>query len=250
VGLRERFRTARGVARSLCIYYGSRRHGAAMDRLYAGFVKPGDLVFDAGAHVGDRIAAFRRLGARVVAIEPQPALVRILKLLYGRDSAVVIEPVALGEAAGTVELKLNIDNPTVSTASDDFVAAAQGAPGWHGQAWTGRAMVAMTTLDAMVARHGQPAFVKIDVEGFEAQVLAGLTRPVAALSFEFTTIQRAVALAALDRCVALGLTSFDAALGESQTLVHGAWQTADAIRAWLSDLPDTANSGDIYAVQR
>jgi FkbM family methyltransferase len=221
-----------------------------MDRLYAGFVKPGDLVFDAGAHVGDRIAAFRRLGARVVAIEPQPALVRILKLLYGRDSAVVIEPVALGEAAGTVELKLNIDNPTVSTASDDFVAAAQGAPGWHGQAWTGRAMVAMTTLDAMVARHGQPAFVKIDVEGFEAQVLAGLTRPVAALSFEFTTIQRAVALAALDRCVALGLTSFDAALGESQTLVHGAWQTADAIRAWLSDLPDTANSGDIYAVQR
>jgi FkbM family methyltransferase len=250
VGLRERFRTARGVARSLCIYYGSRRHGAAMDRLYAGFVKPGDLVFDAGAHVGDRIAAFRRLGARVVAIEPQPALVRILKLLYGRDSAVVIEPVALGEAAGTVELKLNIDNPTVSTASDDFVAAAQGAPGWHGQAWTGRAMVAMTTLDAMVARHGQPAFVKIDVEGFEAQVLAGLTRPVAALSFEFTTIQRAVALAALDRCVALGLTGFDAALGESQTLVHGAWQSADAIRHWLSNLPDTANSGDIYAVQR
>jgi FkbM family methyltransferase len=185
----------------------------------------------------------------VVAIEPQPALVRTLKLLYGRDSAVVIEPVALGEVAGTVELKLNIDNPTVSTASDDFVAAAQGAPGWHGQAWSGRATVAMTTLDAMVARHGQPAFVKIDVEGFEAQVLAGLTVPVAALSFEFTTIQRAVALAALDRCVALGLTGFDAALGESQTLVHGAWQTADAIRHWLSDLPDTANSGDIYAVR-
>ena len=45
----------------------------------AQFVRPGDLVFDVGAHVGDRIAAFRRLGARVVAVEPQPALVRTLQ---------------------------------------------------------------------------------------------------------------------------------------------------------------------------
>ena len=250
MALLESLRTARGVARSLLIYYGNRRHGAAMDRLYARFVKPGDLVFDAGAHVGDRVAAFRRLKARVVAIEPQPALVRTLKLLYGRDSAVAIEPVALGEAAGTVELKLNIDNPTVSTASDDFVAAARGAPGWDDQAWSKRVTVPLTTLDALIARHGEPGFIKIDVEGFEAQALAGLTRPVAALSFEFTTIQRAVALAALDRCVALGFTGFDAALGESQTLVHDAWRSADAIRRWLTGLPDEANSGDIYAVRR
>ena len=246
----EALRTARGVARSLLIYYGNRRHGAAMDRLYAQFVKPGDLVFDAGAHVGDRVAAFRRLDARVVAIEPQPALVRTLRLLYGRDGAVVIEPAALGERAGTVELKLNIDNPTVSTASDEFVAAAHGAPGWDGQAWGKRVSVPMTTLDALIGRHGTPSFIKIDVEGFEAQALAGLTRPVAALSFEFTIIQRGVAHAALDRCVALGFSGFDAALGESQTLVHGAWQPADAIRRWLDGLPNAANSGDIYAVRQ
>ena len=79
----ESLRTARGVLRSLRIYYGDRAASAAMDRLYGGFVKRGDLVFDIGAHVGDRIAAFRRLGARVVAAEPQPALVKMLKLLYG-----------------------------------------------------------------------------------------------------------------------------------------------------------------------
>jgi FkbM family methyltransferase len=248
--LLDSLRTARGVARSLLIYYGNRRHGPAMDRLYANFVKPGDLVFDAGAHVGDRVAAFRRLGARVVAIEPQPALVRTLRLLYGRDDGVVIEPVALGAAPGTVELRLNIDNPTVSTASEEFVAAAHGAPGWHDQAWTRRISVPLTTLDALVARHGEPRFIKIDVEGFEAQALAGLTRPVDALSFEFTTIQRAVAHAALDRCVALGFSGFDAALGESQTLVHGAWRSVDDIRAWLDSLPTEANSGDVYAVRR
>jgi FkbM family methyltransferase len=249
VALIESLRTAHGVARSLFIYYGNRGRGAAMDRLYARFVQPGDLVFDAGAHVGDRVAAFRRLGARVVAIEPQPALVRTLKILYGRDDRVIIEAVALGAAAGTVELRLNIDNPTVSTASDEFVAAARGAPGWDDQVWARRIAVPMTTLDAVIARHGVPSFIKIDVEGFEAQALAGLTRPVPALSFEFTTIQRAVALAALDRCVALGYCGFDAALGESQTLVHAAWQSADAIRSWLIALPDTANSGDIYAVR-
>src|SRR5262249_38120240 len=150
------------------------------------FVRPGDLVFDIGAHVGDRIAAFRRLGARVIAVEPQSALVGVLRLMYGRDTMVAIEPVAVGRAIGTTELMINIDNPTVSTASPDFVRAASGAIGWEGQAWTRRVTVPLTTLDALIERHGVPAFVKIDVEGFEAEALAGLTRPVAALSFEFT----------------------------------------------------------------
>ena len=244
----QSLRTARGVARSLRIYYGDRQRRAAMDKLYGHFIKPGDLVFDIGSHVGDRIAAFRRLGARVVAVEPQPALVCTLKLLYGRDGAVAIEPVAVGRSAGTIELKLNVDNPTVSTASADFVRAADGARGWEGQAWTRTIDVSVTTLDDLIARHGVPAFIKIDVEGFEAEALAGLTRPVAALSFEFTTIQRDVALACVERCAALGYTRFDAALGESQALVHGRSVTAQEIGRWLMTLPDDANSGDVYAM--
>src|SRR5262249_13322986 len=124
-------RTTRGVVRSLRIYYGNRQRREAMERLYRRFVKPDDLVFDIGAHVGDRVAAFRRLGARVVAVEPQPALRKTLTLLHGRDRAVFIETVALGRTEGSVELKLNIDNPTVSTASADFIRAAADAPGWE-----------------------------------------------------------------------------------------------------------------------
>jgi FkbM family methyltransferase len=239
--------TARGVVRSLRIYYGNRQRRDAMERLYGRFIKPGDLVFDIGAHVGDRVAAFRRLGARVVAVEPQPALRTTLKLLHRRDRAVTIEPVALGRSVGTIDLRLNLDNPTVATASPDFIRAAAGAAGWEGQAWTRTLAVPMTTLDALIARHGVPAFIKIDVEGFEAEVLAGLSRPVAALSFEFTTIQRGIATAAIDRCVALGYASFNAVLGESQTLVHEDWMTAAQIAQWLTALPHAANSGDVYA---
>jgi FkbM family methyltransferase len=241
------WRTARGVVRSLRIYYGNRQRRDAMERLYGRFIKPGDLVFDIGAHVGDRVAAFRRLGARVVAVEPQPALRMTLKLLHGRDRAVTIEPVALGRSVGTIELRLNLDNPTVATASPDFIRAAAGAAGWEGQAWTRTLAVPMTTLDVLIARHGVPAFIKIDVEGFEAEVLAGLSRPVVALSFEFTTIQRSIATAAIDRCVALGYASFNAALGESQTLAHEDWVTAAQIAQWLTALPHAANSGDVYA---
>jgi FkbM family methyltransferase len=243
----DRWRTLRGVARSLRLYYGDRQRRADMERLYRRFVTPGDLVFDVGAHVGDRVAAFRRLGARVVAVEPQPALRTTLQWLHGRDRAVTIEPLALGRADGTVELNLNLDNPTVSTASPGFIRAAAGAPGWEGQAWTTTMTVPITTLDALIARHGRPAFIKIDVEGFEAEVLAGLSRPVAALSFEFTTIQREVAQAAIDRCAALGYASFNAALGENQTLMHEAWLDGPQIAQWLAALPDAANSGDVYA---
>jgi FkbM family methyltransferase len=245
----ERFRALKGLLASLRTYHGRREHRDGLDRLYARFVQRGDLVFDIGAHVGDRVGAFRRLGARVVAVEPQPQLVRVLSVLYGRDRAVTIEPVVIGRTDGYAELMINHANPTVSTASPDFVAAAAGAPGWEKEIWTERLRLPMTTLDALIAKHGTPAFIKIDVEGFEAEALAGLSTPVAALSFEFTTIQRDVALMALSFCSGLGYERFDASLGESHRLMHGGWQSAARMQEWIVGLPHAANSGDIYAVR-
>jgi FkbM family methyltransferase len=245
----ERLRSARGILRSLRIYYGDRARNAAMEALYAKFIKPGDLVFDIGAHVGDRIRAFRRLGARVIAVEPQPALTKTLRLLYGRDRSVVIESVAVGREAGTVPLHLNIANPTVSSASDAFISAAAGSLRWQSERWTRRVDVPVTTLDDLIARHGAPAFMKIDVEGFEAEALAGLSRAMSALSYEFTTLQRDVALAALARCIALGYRRFNAALGESQIFVFAQHVDAATIEGWLTRLPEIANSGDVYALR-
>jgi FkbM family methyltransferase len=243
----DALRSIRGVIRSLRIYYGDAERSRAMQRLYAAFVRPGDLVFDVGAHVGDRVRTFRRLGARVVAVEPQPALAKVLRLFYGRDPLVKIEAAAVGRQVGTTELSLNVQNPTVSTASSDFIAAARNAAGWQDQQWTKRIRVPVTTLDALIDAHGTPSFIKIDVEGFEAEALAGLSDAPAALSFEFTMIQRDVAQACIARCAELGYRRFNAALGESQKLEHVGWVEADEMRRWLDALPMQANSGDIYA---
>jgi FkbM family methyltransferase len=243
----EGFRTARGIIRSLRIYYGDRSRALAMDRLYGGFVQRGDRVFDIGAHVGDRVASFRRLGARVVAVEPQPAVVRVLKLLYGRSADVAIEAVAVGRTVGTISMMINADNPTVSTASREFVSAARDASGWETQRWIKSVPVPVTTLDALIGKYGTPVFIKIDVEGFEEEALQGLRHAVKALSFEFTIIQRDVALASIERCITLGYTRFNAALGESQTFVNADWVGGEEIGRWLTGLPHAANSGDIYA---
>jgi FkbM family methyltransferase len=235
------------IARSVALYWGDARRRSALDRWYRRFVTSGGLAFDIGAHVGDRTACFRRLGAHVVAVEPQPALARFLRRRFGTDPEVVLVPQAVGAHAGRVTLHVNEANPTVSTASADFLRAAAGAPGWEGQAWTQRLDVRATTLAELARRHGTPDFIKIDVEGFEAEVLAGLRRPVPALSFEFTTIQREVAHAAIARLAALGYRLFNASLGESLRFALPSLAGARTMRSWIDALPMEANSGDVYA---
>ncbi|MEU5942980.1 FkbM family methyltransferase [Micromonospora sp. NPDC047548] len=238
------------LRRSLAFYYGDPAREAAMDELYARFVEAGDLVFDVGSHVGDRTGSFRRLGARVVAVEPQPLCIRAMRTIYAGEADVVLVEAACGAYDGSVRLHVNSRNPTVTTASAHFLHAAHGAGGWEDQVWDSTVEVASTTLDSLIGRYGTPTFVKIDVEGFEEAVLAGLSRPLPALSFEFTTIERAVALRCVDRLTALGFDGFDIAFGDDMALAFGGWRSATEMAEQLRSLPHEVNSGDVYCVSQ
>ena len=234
-----------GLTRSLVLYHGIPFRARRLARLYAPFLAPGALAFDVGAHAGNRVRAFRRLGARVIAVEPQPDFARLLRALYGRDPQVVILEAAVAAAPGEARLLVSERTPTVTTLSADWARRVGADPSFRGVSWSPGARVPVTTLDALVAAHGRPDFVKLDVEGSEGEALAGLSTPVAALSFEYLAAAREVALACVERLAALGRYEYNWSVGEQQRLAAPRWLEPDAIRAVLRGL--TAGSGDVYA---
>jgi FkbM family methyltransferase len=243
----EVLRRGYGMARSLAIYRGQvwkRRRGRA---LYAAFIKPGDLCFDIGAHVGDRTGYFLALGARVVAVEPQPAPMALLDRWYGREPRVTLVEAAVGATPGRAVLRIDPANPTVASLSETWMRQVGTSRGFASVRWRERRPVEVTTLDALIAEHGFPAFTKIDVEGSEADVLAGLSRPLPALSVEYVTAALDGALTVLDRLQALGSYAFNRSGGESLRLLHQRWRSATEMAEELCQIPVEADSGDLYA---
>ena len=229
------------------MYYWPPGSLARLTRFYGRFVRPGDLCFDIGAHVGNRSLAFARLGARVVAVEPQPDFARFLRHLLARRPGVVLEEVAIAAAPGTVELHLSPATPTVTTASAAFIDGVAAIPSFAGVRWAGRVLVPATTLDLLVERHGPPDFIKLDIEGLEEEALAGLTRAPKLLSFEFLAGRTASAGRCLDRLEALGNWAYNLSIGESLELEWPDFVPRDRLDAWLAARAGEDFSGDIYA---
>jgi FkbM family methyltransferase len=238
-----------GIARSLAMYYGIPFRARRLRHFYAQFVQPGALCFDVGAHAGNRVRCWRQLGGRVVAIEPQPDFVRVLHWLYGRDADVEIVPLAVGRSAGSAEILISERTPTVTTLSREWVAGVQRDPRFAGVNWTRGERVEVVTLQTLIERYGEPAFVKVDVEGYEAEVLAGLTTPIRGLSFEYLPATREIALACVERLATLGVYRYNWSPGESHRLASEQWLDAAGMRSLLVGLPALASSGDVYAVR-
>jgi len=219
------------------------KHHRQMRQFYGQFIGKGDVVFDVGAAVGEYAEVFCQLGARVIAIEPNPACCAELeKLARVRD--IRVEACAVGATAGTATLHL-CEESNLSTLSDRWVerAAESGA----NLQWTGTIDVPVTPLNELARRHGEPRFVKIDVEGFEEQALAGMSFLPEALSFEFSVYVREAAYRCLRRANFAGY-EFNAIAGRDFEFNHVEWLSAEQMVEWMASLDGVDfEYGDIFA---
>jgi FkbM family methyltransferase len=235
-----------GLARSVAIYHLIPRRQRRLRSLYSQWLEPGDLVFDIGAHVGNRTRAFSALGCRVVAVEPQPHVAALLRMLAGRIPDVTVVEAAVADRPGRVTLAVSDRTPTVSTITDAWREARGQEAAFAGVEWNRVVEVVSTTLDELIAVHGEPAFVKLDMEGGEVAALRGLTVPVKGVSFEYL----GSALEAADSCAAhlakLAPYRFNWSPGESSRMGSETWLDHRALAAQLAAAPPGAH-GDVYA---
>jgi FkbM family methyltransferase len=214
---------------------------------YTQFVDKRDVVFDVGANLGNRTRVFRRLARAVVVVEPQDECMAMLRKQFGGDRRVKLVQKAIGAQEGFAEM-LICNASTVSSLSSDWIEAVQTSGRFAGLEWNRKQRVEITTLERLIDEFGMPSFIKIDVEGYEYEVLSGLTKPAKALSFEFTPEYLSQTIRCIEHLCALGKVRFNYSLGETMQLLSPAWVSREQITALLSQYAnDNAIFGDVYA---
>lgn len=153
-----------------------------MIQFYKKFITKGDLCFDIGANIGERTDCFIKLGAKVITVEPQSTCFNILSQKYRNYPQVKILQVAVGSSEREDILMICEESNECTTLSKDFIATYSAFSGLH---WTKTEKVKVITLDNLCESFGTPQFCKLDVEGYESEVLLGLSNPIPYICFEF-----------------------------------------------------------------
>ncbi len=243
----SRFQTLSGLIKSFLIYYAIPTKRIRMQRLYGQFIGRGSLAFDIGSHIGNRIGVWSRLGARIIALEPNPNCRPVIEALHGKRKNLTFLPLAAGARNGKAVLYCDPVHPTLNTLSSEWIRTVKATTPFARIHWTKECETEVLTLDSLISEYGVPDFCKIDVEGFELEVLKGLSLPLPALSVEYLPSAIEEACRCIERLQKLGRYEFNLSARETMHLKWKQWQSADVVCNELRALSHTAAAGDIYA---
>jgi len=219
-------------------------HQAKWPKFYSQFINRGDLCFDIGAHNGRETDIFLKLGARVIAVEPQP-LCREITKTYGSNKNLIVINKGLADKPGCLTLTINDDCDSISTMSEKWKKESRFSADYK---WANIRLISVpvVTLDSLIIKYGRPKFCKIDVEGFEKEVLRGLTRPIPYISFEFMKEFLGDAKSCIDYLTSLGSAKFNFSIAESTRLFFKDWVSPEELFSKLEQIENRDLWGDIY----
>ena len=211
------------------------------------FIRHDDLVFDIGANVGDYTSLCLELGAKVVAVEPQPDCVKLLASRFQQNSNFELETMALGNHRGVGLLYLSDVRSPISSMSMDWIKAVKESGRFRHFKWRQTQTVKLACLDDLIKKHGLPSFCKIDVEGYDHEVLCGLNSPIGKLSFEYHVEFFSKFESCIDRLSELGAYTYNFTIGERPRLHLPLWVESSELLDTLRKLSYRTLQGDIYA---
>jgi FkbM family methyltransferase len=216
---------------------------------YSSFVKTGYLCFDVGANVGNRIAPLLELQAKVVAVEPQSVCCKILQHKFGTKINIVNKGLSAKE--GTENLHVS-NASTISSFSKEWINSVK-TDRFRGYNWDKTVSIEMTTLDNLIGKFGLPVFIKIDVEGYELDVLKGLTRPVNFISFEYTVPEQINKVIECIDQIEKNDSNIECnySVGESMVFKLPNWQSVVEMKKHITTkLFEDTGFGDVYVRRR
>lgn len=211
---------------------------------YGQYLSSADLCFDIGANIGEKTEVFLALGARVISFEPQPSCFREMVARCGPNRRLTAVNAAMGAAPGQIPMYVST-NASVSSLLAD----------WEGDVRE-VIRVRVTTFDEEIGRYGLPRFCKIDVEGYEWEVLQGLSRPLPCLSLEYHLNEKDIhkILNCVDYLINLGgELEMNITLGEAMEFCWPNWIGYESFRDFFpAKAPRTANCGygDLFVRMR
>jgi FkbM family methyltransferase len=205
-----------------------------------------DLIFDIGANRGVKAGIFLKLGARVIAVDPDVSNQKTLAerfLAYRlRRKPVVVVGKAVSDRNGHETFWVSEPGFEMNTLNAKWAETLEKDPARFGRTFEFREkrQVETITLEQLISTYGLPFYIKIDVEGYEPNVLKGLQTAVPYLSFEVNLpdfkSEGEQCIARLREIAANG--AFNCAVGDR--LMFSDWMSHDAFAKAFVEIRETS----------